>query len=60
MESVMKRVEANDPVALMKHGCSYSERMYGFSRDYGKALELWHRAADLGNAEAYHSIGIAY
>jgi len=60
MKSVMKRVEANDPVALMKHGTSYSERMYGFPRDYGKALELWHRAGELGDAEAYGSIGDAY
>ena len=34
--------------------------MYGFPRDYTKALELWHRAAELGNAEAYSSIGSAY
>ena len=29
-------------------------------QDYRKALELWHRAAKLGYAEAYNNIGYAY
>ena len=33
---------------------------YGFARDYLKALELWHRAGELGYAIGYHNIGIAY
>ena len=29
-------------------------------QDHAKALELWHQAAELGNAKSYYSIGIAY
>ena len=33
---------------------------YGLPQDYAKALELWHRAAELGYAPSYYSIGAAY
>ena len=33
---------------------------YGLLRDHDKALELWHRARELGCAEAYYNIGCAY
>jgi len=55
-----KRVEMNDPIAVYSLGYYYSEGKYGFSRDYKKALELWHRAAELGFAKAYNSIGYVY
>jgi len=29
-------------------------------QNYAKALELWHRAAELGSSDAYYNIGIAY
>ena len=32
----------------------------GFPQDYTKALKLYHRAAELGNAEGYTNIGYAY
>ena len=34
--------------------------MNGYPQDYTKALELYHRAAKLGHAKAYTSIGNAY
>ena len=34
--------------------------MHGCSQNYTKALELWHRAGDLGYSEAYTNIGFAY
>ena len=29
-------------------------------QDHSKAFELWHRSAELGNADSYHNIGHAY
>ena len=55
-----KRIEAKDTMAIYGLGCIYSEGRYGFTQDDSKALELWHRAAELGHYEAYHNIGCAY
>jgi len=32
----------------------------GLEQDYGKALELFHLAAELGSTVAHHFIGVAY
>ena len=53
-------MEANDPIAIHKLGVFYRDGKYGFPQDVGKALELWHRAAELGYTEAYCNIGNAY
>ena len=55
-----ERVELNDKNALYCLGCLYSKGKYGLPQDLVKALELWHRAAKLGSAQAYHNIGYAY
>ena len=55
-----KRVEANDPIAIHNVGCYYLDGMYGYPLDYVKALELWHRAGELGHPKAYNNIGNAY
>ena len=34
--------------------------IYGYPQDYVKALELYHRAAELGQNQAYRDIGYAY
>jgi len=34
--------------------------MHGLPQDRDSALELWHRAAELGHAGAYNNIGCAY
>ena len=34
--------------------------MFGLLQDHTKALELWHRAAELGNVTAYFKIGCNY
>ena len=31
-----------------------------FSKDMAKALELWHRAGELGHSGAYYNIATAY
>ena len=55
-----KRADLNDPLAIYDLGYMYQDGEYGLPQDYTKALELWHRAAELGNAEAYCSIGHSY
>ena len=60
VKRTMKRAEINDPHAIHNTGMFYREGVSGITQDYRKALELWHRAADLGFTEAYVSIGYAY
>jgi len=54
------RMEANDAIAIHNVGVYYSDGLDKYPLDHAKALELWHRAAELGYAEAYTSIGYAY
>jgi len=60
IERLKKRMEANDANAMRNVGCYYGNGRNGFPQDFKKALELWHRAAELGHAAAYNSIGLAY
>lgn len=55
-----KRMKVDDPIAIYTVGCCYQNGLRDFPRDMAKALELWHRAAELGNAAAYNNIGTAY
>ena len=41
-------------------GCCYRDGVHGYPQDCTKALELWHRAGELGDAKAYANIGSAY
>jgi len=59
-EMEKKRIQADDDIALFNIGVYYRDGRYGFPQDYTKALELWHRAAELGHAAAYRNIGVAY
>jgi len=60
MERKKKRIEMNDPIAMTNLGNYYRDGRNGFPQDYDKALELWHRAGELGYAGAYSAIGYAY
>jgi len=60
MKRLNKRVDANDAHAMCNMGVYYRDGIYGHQQDHAKALELWHRAAELGFAGAYSNIGIAY
>jgi len=51
-----KLVAAGDPIAMYNLGCYYRDGC-GLPQDYAKALELWHRAGELGYAIAYASAG---
>jgi len=55
-----KRIELNDADAFHCLGCSYFIGSHGLPQNYAKALELWHRAGELGSASAYHGVGVAY
>ena len=61
IERLEKRVEKDDPLAIYNLGVCYSKGLRGYPQDYGKALELWHRAAELGySTKAYLNIGYSY
>jgi hypothetical protein len=53
--NVMKRVEANDPVALREVG----KRRYN-DEDYKIAFEYLTKAAELGDVDAHHSLSVMY
>ena len=53
-------MEAVDALTIYNHGNYYRDGRNGFSQDYVKALELWHKAAELGCFKAYNSIGYVY
>ena len=60
IDRLKKRVELNDPKALLNHGIYYEKGLDGYPKDQDKAFELYHRAGELGYARAYSSIGYAY
>ncbi len=51
----MKRVEANDPVALRREGFYVYEK-----GNYSEAFEYWKKAAELGDAEAHCKLADRY
>ena len=60
VERLKKRFEAGDAKAIFNLGCDYRDGTDGHRQDHTKALELFHRAAELGDAKSYGSIGYAY
>jgi len=60
IKRMMKRAEMNDPIAIHNLGNYYDKGRNGYPQNYKKALELWHRAAELGHSKADSSIGYAY
>ena len=53
-------VEKDDAYAIHNLGSYYHDGSYGMQQNIAKAIELWHRSGELGNASAYHNIGCAY
>ena len=51
----MKRVAANDPVALSEFGVSLFH-----DENYDGAFKYWTQAAELGDVEAHYNVSIAY
>ena len=60
IEREKKRMDLNDPIAIFNLGCWYRDGRNSFPQEYDKALELFHRAAELGCAKSYCSIGVYY
>jgi len=60
MKRLGKRIDLNDSNAINNMGCHYAGGHLGLPRNFAKALELWHRAAELENAESYYAIGNAF
>jgi tetratricopeptide (TPR) repeat protein len=54
-ENVMKRIEANDPVAICQKGKKCHNK-----GDYSSAFEYYAKAAKLGNIEAHYHLSICY
>jgi len=55
-----KRMELNDAIAIYSRASDYIEGRYGLPQNRAKALELYHRAGELGCANAYSKIGGMY
>ena len=53
-------MEAGDIEAIYSMGAYYNKGLHGLPQDYNKALQLWHRAGDLGCTDAYFNVGIVY
>ena len=51
----MKRVEANDPVSMRNEGVDHYDK-----GDYSSAFECFTKSAELGDAEAHHSLALLY
>ena len=49
---MMKRIKANDPVALRQMGV----KLY-HEGDYDAAFEYWTKAAELGDVDAHNQLG---
>jgi TPR repeat protein len=60
VQEIMKRVEANDAIAMGMLGSYYNHGQLGLQQDHVKAMELYVRAADLGNKKAHHNLGSVY
>jgi len=54
-KNFMKRVDANDPIAICEMGT-----MRGEEGDCDSAIEYWTKAAALGNIVAHHNLSLMY
>ena len=55
-----KRVEQDDPIATRHMGFMYRDGENGLLQNRAKALELWHRAGELGHAKSNFNTGFIY
>ena len=60
LERETTRMEAGDSMAIYNRGNYYARGIHNFPQDIDKAFELWHLAAELGDAKAYNNIGACY
>ena len=60
VERIKKRVDADDVEAMRNLGVFYYRGLMGNPQDSEKAIELWLRAGELGDTQAYHCVAMAY
>ena len=60
VEDNMKRVEANDPASIYVLAGFHYDGFGGLQQDQSKAMELYAKAAELGNSEAHSHLGNVY
>ena len=60
IKRLKKRIEAGDANAMFNLGVCYSNGSFGMPQNHDKALELYHRAGELGYSAAHNNIGNAY
>ena len=60
IEQIMKRTDVNDAEAMRTLAGYYHQARYDLPQDFDKALELFQRAAELGDASSDYNIGIMY
>ena len=59
-ERIKRRIAVDDAEAIFTQACSYSNGEYGILQNHAKALELWHRAGELGHAKSNFNTGYIY
>ena len=57
---IHKRVAAGDPMAIYELGHVYRAGQLGLEKDEARAVELFERAAELGEKDAHYSLGVLY
>ena len=57
---IQKRVAAGDPLAMFDLGNQYAKGSYGLTMDVTRAVELYERAAELGEKKAHFKLGYLY
>ena len=57
---IQKRVDAGDPMAIFHLGTKYQFGEFGLEKDVTRAVELYERAAELGEKEAHFNLGCTY
>jgi TPR repeat protein len=60
IEELMKRAEANDAASNFFLANHYYFGVKGLQQDHARAIELFTRAADLGDSKAHFHLGVLY
>jgi TPR repeat protein len=60
VRDMMKRAEANDPASICLLAHSYHKGRGGLQQDHAKAIELYAKAANLGDKEAHYNLAGIY
>ncbi|EJK54668.1 hypothetical protein THAOC_25685 [Thalassiosira oceanica] len=57
---IQKRVNRQDPEAIVQLGFQYYYGKLGLAKDVPRAIELWTEAAELGSLDAHYMLGEKY